>query len=212
MIYTATLDLMNPLPLNEDMPTNLSVLKKGESKSWSIHLRAISDLDELAKNVTDMTKAAVVDAERYNIFDGESFDVDIVSSAKPQVRLLAPNGVEKIMKVVRQGSNQYKVVYCSKEGKGLYRMTVEKSGKISTAYFSVLYNWSDYVDAARKALVLCRDSIVHTKADIEVERRHEIRVNLLVVALQALCKLRVCQQLYGVIPIVLCLQAQLAEL
>ena len=45
LIYTATLDLMNPLPLNEDMPTNLSVLKKGESKSWSIHLRAISDLD-----------------------------------------------------------------------------------------------------------------------------------------------------------------------
>lgn len=156
LIYTATLDLMNPLPLNEDMPTNLSVLKKGESKSWSIHLRAISDLEELAKNVTDMTKAAVVDAERYNIFDGESFDVDIVSSAKPQVRLLAPNGVEKIMKVVRQGSNQYKVVYCPKEGKGLYKMTVEKSGKISTAYFSVLYNWSDYVDAARKAALKYR--------------------------------------------------------
>lgn len=151
LIYTATLDLMNPLPLNDDMPTNMSVLKGGESKSWKIHLRAIPNLDELAKNVTDITKAAVVDADRYNIFDNETFDIKIISSSKPSVKLIAPNGIEKTMKVINQGSNKYKVIYSPKEGKGVYKLIVEKNGMISTAYFSVLYNWSDYVAAARVA-------------------------------------------------------------
>ena len=159
-IFTAGLDLMHELPLPARHPQNLSVLKAGEVRSWSIRYTPCDSLAQVKGIAAENCRAPMIDAPLYTVGEGEELPVSITGSVKA-VEMVAPDG-----RIETLNADGNRLVYRPKAGPGTYRLTVTgESGKVSEATFSVRRPWSWYLQQARlNALVQEQKGGSHTES------------------------------------------------
>lgn len=151
LIYTSTLDFLNPGKLPEENPENCSRLKKGESRSWNIYLTGLSNLTEVEDFVCLHTQAPFISSPLYTVAKGKAFRVTFRSPKKPEVKLVSPNKGSVSLSVQSLGKGRYVSVFTPREGEGVYRLYASCGRHVSQGWFSVRYSWTDYIKAARQA-------------------------------------------------------------
>lgn len=150
-IRTVSLDLLNPGPLPERHPQNLS-LQAGETCHWSIYIEEVESLNEIAATVSENCKAPVLQADYYSLPVNGTSSIRVFSANAPKVRLISPQGEVSDLKVSKCGRNVYKTdVVLSL--KGVYTvLAIDKKGKVSEMKLSsISERYSDYIKAARLA-------------------------------------------------------------
>lgn len=151
LIYTTTLDLLQPGRLPEENPEGCDRLGKGETRSWSIWLSQAGSLSEVGGIVARQTQAPFIQSPLYTVRRGEDFRFEITAGSRPAARLLTPDGKIRPLRVSGAGRGRYVATYTPQEGEGLYRLYVTGGRHTSQGWFSVRYPWSDYMKAARQA-------------------------------------------------------------
>lgn len=151
LIYTATLDLLQPGKLPEENPKNCHSLKKGETRTWTIYLTGAKELSEVKSVVAGHTQAPFIQSPLYTIKNGESFRFDLTAAKKPSVKLVTPGKKTRSIAVRSLGNGRYEGQYTPKEGEGVYRLYVSDGKRTSQGWFSVRYSWGDYIKGARQA-------------------------------------------------------------
>ena len=164
-IHTASLDLLNPGPLPEENPENCHSLKKGESRSWTINLSKASRLSDVGSIVCEQTRSPFVSADYYTIEEGGLFNIKIQSQGIPKVTVVLPDGKKSQLRIESVGNGKYISQYKPTTGKGVYKLSVQDGSKISKAWLSVRYDWTDYLKAAREAcLKYSQKATSHTES------------------------------------------------
>lgn len=151
LIRTAYLDLMNPEPLPMENPDHNNSLKNGETRSWSIYLTAVNQLEELGDTIHQLTKAPFVQSELYTVEEGNDISLEVISNRSPKLFVTPPSGKKSAVKALKDGKGKYGATFTPTQGKGVYTMEIKTKDKISHAWFSVRHDWNEYMVAARKA-------------------------------------------------------------
>lgn len=152
-IYTANVDLLHSLPLPSRHPQNLTELKQGEEKTWTFFFEDIDFLDEVKPVLMSLTRAPMIEAERYTLAEGEK--TTLVIWSETPVSLSAENSLTKQksgeIKIRRdKKANRWLADFAPVNGVGLYTLkAVNKEGKQSEATIYVRKNWSWYLQRAR---------------------------------------------------------------
>ena len=156
-IYTVSLDMLHKLPLPERHPQDLTELKPGDEKTWTIYLEEVDDVKKVKPVVSRNIDAPMIDIDRYTIADGEESVVSIISGEKIKLTITDPS--DKTVTVSpRRGKSKdlYRYILKPKSGIGQYTLKAEnKSGKITEASVYVRRPWSWYLKQARKEAVRC---------------------------------------------------------
>lgn len=150
-IRTVSLDLLNPGPLPERHPQNLS-LKAGETRDWTIYMEEVDNLNDIAASVSENCKAPVFQADYYSLPVNGRASVKVFSTTAPKVKIINPLGKASDLKVIKCGKNLYKTD-AELAVKGIYTvLAIDKKGKQSEMKLSsISERYSDYIKAARKA-------------------------------------------------------------
>ncbi|MCC8173074.1 MAG: hypothetical protein LIO65_01385, partial [Odoribacter sp.] len=153
LIRTASLDLLHPSPLPKRHPENADRLLPNESKTWTIFLEEIANLDDISKSVFSTTKAPFVEADFYTISQNEKSNIQIISASKPDVFIDSPQNEQRKINTSKGKNNSYNFEFSPYDGVGEYKITVkDNKGKISEAIINCRYdNYSDYIKSARVA-------------------------------------------------------------
>lgn len=151
LIYTSTLDFLNPGPLPQENPANCSGLRKGETRTWSIYLTGANELSEVKSVVSKQTQAPFIESPLYTIKKGDSFQFAFSAEKKPNVKIITPDKKTRSITVQSLGNGQYEAKYTPKEGEGVYELYASDGKRISQGWFSVRYSWADYIKGARQA-------------------------------------------------------------
>lgn len=150
-IHTVSLDLLNPAPLPERHPQNLS-LAPGESRTWTIYLEEVASLSDVSKVVSRNTKAPAFQADYYTLAPGESSQVNIFSTSAPKVSVATPGGIQREVKIKRGGKQLYTFTYQMSDV-GIYTFIANNNkGQMTEMKLSCRRSqYSDYIKAARLA-------------------------------------------------------------
>lgn len=150
-IRTVSLDLLNPNPLPERHPQNLS-LKAGATKTWNIYLEEVEKLDEIPPIVSDNSKAPIFQADYYTMPVNGISSVIIYSCTRPKVKMICPDGGVTSFSVKKVAKNMYGLEV-SLDMEGVYTLfATDKKGKQTEMKLSCISdNYSDYIKAARLA-------------------------------------------------------------
>lgn len=156
-IYTVSLDMLHKLPLPERHPQNLTELKPGEEKTWTIYLEEVDDVKKVKPAVTRNINAPMIDIDRYTIADGEQSVVSIISGEKIKLTITDPSGKTLNVKPHKaKTENIYQYTLQPKRGIGQYTFKAENErGKITEASVYVRHPWSWYLKQARKEAIRC---------------------------------------------------------
>src|SRR5262249_35139816 len=123
-IFTADLDLLHGLPLPARHPQNLTQLKPGERRSWTIFLEAIDSLEDVKPRLAALTRAPMIEAERYTLAEGEKARVTVWSSGPVQLQVYSPSrsnnpvAYMKMLDVQPAGSGVWRAEFTPKDGRG----------------------------------------------------------------------------------------------
>ena len=150
-IRTVSLDLLNPAPLPERHPQDLS-LSPGESRIWTVYLEEAASLSDVAKVVSKNANAPAFQADYYTLAPGENSQISIFSSSVPKVSVVTPGGVNNKVKVKRNNKQLYTFSYRMSDV-GVYTfMAYNSKGQVAEMKLSCRRaQYSDYIQAARLA-------------------------------------------------------------
>jgi len=152
-IYSSSLDLLHASPLPERHP-ELTSLKPGETKSWTIVLQPASALSQVKPLIASTLKLPMIEADRYSLHDNEQAHVTIFSPEPVQLELKDSDG--KLIRLAAQSEGEGKQLLqlVLPEDTGLYTLTaVDATGHRSEALFFHLQPWSWYMKQARKEAI-----------------------------------------------------------
>ena len=142
-IFTQNLDLMHKLPLPERHPQNLQTLNAHEERTWKIYLQPTSSLKNVKSIVSELAKAAIIDAPQYTIDENETLHIKILGSVK-SLNLITPNNKNLKLKPSET------IDIHPEDGVGKYKLVaISTYGKTTEALFSVRKPWSWYMKQAR---------------------------------------------------------------
>src|SRR5262249_9158044 len=134
----------------------LTQLKPGERRSWTIFLEAIDSLDDVKPRLAALTRAPMIEAERYTLAEGEKARVTVWSSGPVQLQVYSPSrsnnpvGYMKMVDVQPAGSGVWRAEFTPKDGRGAYTLDALGAGKTSEACVYVRQPWSWYLQRARE--------------------------------------------------------------
>ena len=150
-IRTVSLDLLNPGPLPERHPQNLS-LKVGETRTWVVYIEEVESLNDIPVSVSENSSSPVFQADYYTLPIKGKSSVKIFSVSTPKVSVTTPDGDKSALKVKRIAKNVYGVDV-SLDVEGVYTLTAtNKKCKQTEMKLSAISNhYSDYIKAARLA-------------------------------------------------------------
>ena len=156
-IYTVSLDMLHKLPLPARHPQDLTQLKPGEKKFWTIYLEEVDSTKDVKPVVSRNINAPMFDIDRYTIADGEETAVSVFSGEKIRLTLIEPSGQTFSNELAKSGSkNVYKFTMVPRSGIGQYTLKAQnKSGRITEASVYVRHPWSWYLKQARKEAIRC---------------------------------------------------------
>jgi len=148
-IATANIDFINQLPLPARHPQNLTVLKPGETKSWTVYLMAIDSLDEVKSVLANCSDVPIFDAEYYTIAPQQDTRVTIFG---PRVKTLSiKNSEGKVLKISPAKTGNGRTDYTFRhDAPDLYTFRAEcENGKIAEGSIFVRHPWAWYLKRAR---------------------------------------------------------------
>lgn len=145
-INTVTLDLMNPLPLPDRHPQNLTSLKAGEEKIWHICLMPVNSVGDVPRTIAEKSGVPMFFLERTTLGDGECTDVYVYGN-HPKLTLVTPLGKRKNIKLKSKEGKSY-FTFTAKGGKGEYKLLLADGSKLSEALLFVRPTWSWYLQQA----------------------------------------------------------------
>lgn len=150
-IRTVSLDLLNPGPLPERHPQNLS-LKAGETRSWTIYFQEVKTLDDIPASVSVNSVSPVLQADYYTLPVKGKSSVRIFSASVPKVSVATPDGDKLAPRVKRITKNVYGVeVSLDIEGVYILTATNQKGKQTEMKLSAISDRYSDYIKAARLA-------------------------------------------------------------
>jgi len=154
-IYTVSLDMLHKLPLPERHPQNLTELKPGHEKLWTIYLEEVDSIEAVKPVVSGNTDAPMFDMDRYTIAEGRQSEVSIISKEAISLTVSDPSGKTASVKLQKSDSkNVYRYTLKPKNGIGQYMLKAEnQSGKITEASVYVRHPWSWYLKQAGKEAI-----------------------------------------------------------
>ena len=148
-IYTANIDFINQLPLPARHPQNLTGLRAGETKSWTVHLMEIGSLDEVKSELANCGDVPIFDAEYYTIAPNQETRVTIFG---PEVRTLSiknSEGREVAISPDKAGNGRTDYTFRHDDPE-LYTFRAEcENGKIAEGSIFVRHPWAWYLKRAR---------------------------------------------------------------
>jgi hypothetical protein len=148
-IYTANIDFINQLPLPARHPQNLTVLKPGETKSWTVYLMEIGSLDEVKSELASCGDVPIFDAEYYTLAPGQETRVTIFG---PEVKTLsATNSEGKKIELSPDKTGNGRTDYTfMQDDSELYTFRAEcENGRIAEGSIFVRHPWAWYLKRAR---------------------------------------------------------------
>ena len=78
LIYTSSLDLMHMLPLPPRHPQNMTALKPGEQRAWTLYLQPVDSIEEVKPLLAaSLVSAPMINADRYTVAASESSTLTI---------------------------------------------------------------------------------------------------------------------------------------
>jgi len=156
-IYTVSLDMLHKLPLPQRHPQNLTELKPGEEKFWTIYLEEVDSVHDVKAAVSRNIDAPMFEIDRYTISDGERSAVSIISGEEIELTLIDPDGKSSAVDVKQTNDKDiYRYVLEPQKGIGQYTFKAENaSGRITEASVYVRHPWSWYLKQARKEAIRC---------------------------------------------------------
>lgn len=146
-IYTVSLDPIHALPLPARHPQDLTMIKPGESKEWTIKLMPVDSLNDVKPTLAAALGVPMIGADRYTVSQGESVRVRV-------------DPIINDFKITSPAGKTYDVVYSETElsrdrvisfadGPGVYTLKVSNAaGKTAEAMFCVRQPWSWYMKQA----------------------------------------------------------------
>jgi hypothetical protein len=150
-IYTFNLDLINPKPLPERHPQNLTSIAPGETKTWTISFKTVNSLDNVQSALSSMTSAPAYQIKQTSYEPDETANFSIYGDPV-NLTVQTPKGIKTNIPISSNRNNTYTVNYKLADGEGVYTFFAESSnGKITEAKISALKPWSWYLQRAREA-------------------------------------------------------------
>lgn len=151
---TTSVDLLHELPLPPRHPRNMTCLRPGETKKWTIYMNVFSDLDEVKKTLSDQLHAPFIEANLYSITDNSFSDIKIFSPENINVTIKTPSGKNLDQQTEKISRDEYAFKFFAEQGPGVYVLEVDSAnGKTSQAVFTRLLPFSYYLASARKASI-----------------------------------------------------------
>jgi hypothetical protein len=148
-IYTANIDFINQLPLPARHPQNLTVLKPGETKSWTVHLMEIDALDEVKSKLANCGEVPIFDAEYYTITPGRETRVTIFGPRVKTLTITNSEGKKIAISPGKTGNGRTDYTFREDEPE-LYTFRAEcENGKVAEGSIFVRHPWAWYLKRAR---------------------------------------------------------------
>ena len=148
-IYTFNLDLLNAEPLPARHPHNLNVLAPNQEKVWTIYLKNIADLKNVAEIFYQLTHAPSFEIPVTSQSENRFFHFKIYSD---NIKLFVHNPDGEIEDIIAKkiSHNIYQVDYLPKNGTGTYTFEASDNlGKTTEAKIFVLNPFGWYLQQAR---------------------------------------------------------------
>jgi hypothetical protein len=94
-IFTCDLDLLHALPLPSRHPQNLTELKPGEQKTWTIFLDEPGSLDAVKPELAALARAPMIEADRFTLAAGEKSVITIWSTQGVKLAVAKESGASQ---------------------------------------------------------------------------------------------------------------------
>jgi hypothetical protein len=148
-IYTANIDFINQLPLPARHPQNLSVLKPGETKSWTVYLMEIDSLDKVKPELADCGDVPIFDAEYYTVAPNQETRVTIFGPKVKTLSITDSEGKETTISPDKTGNGRTDYTF-RQNAPELYTFRAEcENGRIAEGSIFVRHPWAWYLKRAR---------------------------------------------------------------
>ena len=155
LINTCSLDLMHALPLPPRHPQDLTSLKAGEERTWTIYLQPVGSLEEIKPLLAASVSAPMIDMDRYTLAEGESSNLTLWAKEPVTVTVTAEDASSTPLAVHSAGQGKFSATFRPNGGPGLYKiMVAQADGRSSEACVSVRRPWSWYLRRAREASLI----------------------------------------------------------
>jgi hypothetical protein len=153
LIYTASIDLLNPLPLPARHPKNGSYLLPHEKRTWTIYLQPTNNISNVPSIIQQNTQAPTIQSNFYTLGKNETAHLTILSSNQPIVTVKNPDGLTHNYPVSTSKKGSYFLDFHPTNKEGMYTVEVvdAKNKKQTQALLSVRFNYSAYTKSARIA-------------------------------------------------------------
>lgn len=148
-------DLINSIPQPPRHPDDLTSLKGGEEKAWSLHLVPLKSLDELKVSLSRVCEAPMIDATGYyTITDQEKAYLNIQNAKNCRFTVISPSGKEMTESLIALPQKDQFCFMPNVGEPGVYTLTImNQKRKISEVRIYVRKPWSWYLDKARIAAI-----------------------------------------------------------
>lgn len=148
-VYTANIDFINQLPLPNRHPQNLTSVKPGECKRWTILFSQINHLKSVKQTISKLGQVPIFDAEYYTIRKGEKTCIRIFGPKVRRLSMKLPLGGETTLLPIEAGKSFTEYIFSENES-GLYTLRAEcENGKIAEGTIFVRHDWKWYLEKAR---------------------------------------------------------------
>jgi hypothetical protein len=149
-IRTASFDLLHCLPLPERHPKNLTTLKSGETKTWTVHIGGVKNLASVKSNISKWINAPLIESEKYTLLPGERTSLTFFSTKRiSRVEVVSPDKSSCLLYVGKPSAGKYKVMFKGFTSPGAYTIHVLSDGKQAEGKIYVRRQWSWYMKKAR---------------------------------------------------------------
>lgn len=149
-IATATLDLLNPLPLPERHPQDMFSIAPGETKEWKFFFIPLPDIGKVTGAVASVTKAPMIAMERTTAFAGEDVDIDVISASGEThaLSIIGPDGKNIVARPAGNESGTFHYILTAPDADGTYTIKASSNSHVSEASLYVRKPWSWYLRQA----------------------------------------------------------------
>ena len=148
-IESLNLDLMNALPLPERHPLNLWQLMPGESKSWTIALVDVGELDKLETVISKVVDFPLIRMEQTSYRPKEEVLFEVIGQ-EPVVHVRNDKGGKVMSVLEKTGASRFLVKTMLPET-GLYTVDVVCGDKQAEAILTAHHSWKWTMENARLA-------------------------------------------------------------
>ena len=147
-IESLNLDLMNALPLPQHNPQDLWLLKRGETKKWTIAFADIQTADTFEETIHQVADIPMIRMNQTVYQPNETATFEILASS-PTVEITNAMGKQQQVSV-KGKSGDVKVVSCLLPEAGLYTIKVTDGNKQAEGVISAHTPWQWTLEKARE--------------------------------------------------------------